>query len=125
MSPKRIQMTRQRPWRNEHPDAVIVARPTVFGNPFRAVRKGGRWAVVDDNDMDYEPYRDSRDSAIEKAVELFEADLTYWLGGRIDYQPGIREAIRGLRGRDLACWCPLDQPCHADVLLEIANEAAA
>lgn len=26
-----------------------------------------------------------------------------------------------LAGRDLACWCPLDQPCHADVLLEIAN----
>ena len=27
----------------------------------------------------------------------------------------------GLVGKDLACWCPLDQPCHADVLLEIAN----
>jgi len=27
-----------------------------------------------------------------------------------------------LRGRDLACWCPLDQPCHADVLLELAND---
>jgi hypothetical protein len=26
-----------------------------------------------------------------------------------------------LAGRDLACWCPLDQPCHADVLLELAN----
>ena len=36
-----------------------------------------------------------------------------------------REAIWGamdtLRGRDLACWCPLDQPCHADVLLDLAN----
>ncbi len=32
------------------------------------------------------------------------------------------EAIRSeLRGRDLCCWCPLDQPCHADVLLELAN----
>lgn len=27
-----------------------------------------------------------------------------------------------LRGRDLVCWCPLDQPCHADVLLELANQ---
>lgn len=26
-----------------------------------------------------------------------------------------------LCGRDLACWCPSDQPCHADVLLELAN----
>lgn len=30
-----------------------------------------------------------------------------------------------LAGRDLACWCPLDQPCHADVLLEIANGGTA
>ena len=28
---------------------------------------------------------------------------------------------RDLAGRDLACWCPPDQPCHADVLLELAN----
>ncbi len=30
-------------------------------------------------------------------------------------------ALPALRGHDLACWCPLDQPCHADVLLEAAN----
>ncbi len=30
-----------------------------------------------------------------------------------------------LRGKDLACWCPLDRPCHADVLLELANEDSA
>jgi hypothetical protein len=29
--------------------------------------------------------------------------------------------LSALRGRDLACWCPLDQPCHADVLLYLAN----
>jgi hypothetical protein len=29
-----------------------------------------------------------------------------------------------LHGRDLMCWCPLDQPCHADVLLELANQPA-
>ncbi len=28
---------------------------------------------------------------------------------------------RELRGKNLACWCPSDQPCHADVLLEVAN----
>jgi len=27
-----------------------------------------------------------------------------------------------LRGKNLACWCALDQPCHADVLLELANQ---
>ncbi len=30
--------------------------------------------------------------------------------------------LRELRGKDLACWCRLDQPCHADVLLELANK---
>lgn len=29
--------------------------------------------------------------------------------------------LEPLRGKDLVCWCPLDQPCHADILLEIAN----
>lgn len=33
----------------------------------------------------------------------------------------IAESIEELRGKNLACWCPLDQPCHADVLLEMAN----
>lgn len=28
---------------------------------------------------------------------------------------------RELSGRNLACWCPIDEPCHADVLLAIAN----
>jgi hypothetical protein len=29
-----------------------------------------------------------------------------------------------LRGYSLACWCPLDKPCHADVLLKLANVPA-
>jgi hypothetical protein len=32
-----------------------------------------------------------------------------------------RENLHKLRGKNLACWCALDQPCHADVLLELAN----
>ena len=31
------------------------------------------------------------------------------------------DKVKTLRGKNLACWCGLDQPCHADVLLEIAN----
>ncbi|WP_091159980.1 DUF4326 domain-containing protein [Geodermatophilus africanus] len=31
------------------------------------------------------------------------------------------EARRILRGHGLACWCPLDRPCHADVPLGLAN----
>ena len=36
-------------------------------------------------------------------------------------EPRTDEVRAELAGRDLCCWCPLDQPCHADVLLELAN----
>jgi len=40
-------------------------------------------------------------------------------------QPGLMLSARQtLKGRDLVCWCPLDQPCHADLLLQIANSDA-
>ena len=41
------------------------------------------------------------------------------LGLEIAFDADLAE----LRGKDLACWCGLDQPCHADVLLELANAA--
>jgi Domain of unknown function (DUF4326) len=40
----------------------------------------------------------------------------------LEGEPELVEAARHeLAGRDLACWCPLDLPCHADVLLDVAN----
>lgn len=40
--------------------------------------------------------------------------------------PPTAEEIRAhLRGKNLACWCALDAPCHADVLIEIANAPEA
>lgn len=44
--------------------------------------------------------------------------IEYWL-------PKFPDLLDGLRGKNLACWCDLDQPCHADVLIELANIAAA
>ena len=40
---------------------------------------------------------------------------------KVPEPPSLDRIKAELRGRDLCCWCPLDQPCHADVLLEIAN----
>lgn len=97
--PERIQMTRQRPWRADHPDAVIVARPTKWGNPFRVGEPGVPDAAA--------------------ATAKFRRWLTRSKTGRVVATVARDE----LRGRDLACWCPLDAPCHADVLLEIANAA--
>lgn len=115
-------------------NAVYVGRPTVYGNPFQPYKRPcGCWDLRDDNGVtNYAEcmclYRSSglpRSEAVESAVRMFFLDLTYWLGGRISMQNGLAEAIAELRGKDLACWCPLDQPCHADVLLAIANSAEA
>lgn len=52
-----------------------------------------------------------KDYGLERALEYYRAVLT-------PHQEAIKEK---LAGQDLACWCKLDQPCHADILLEIAN----
>ena len=97
--PKRIQMTRNKPWRCDHPDAVIVDRRSDFGNPYkvgeRYLTKNFGHAIVRDNTHAVELFRSSRHARHARIVQL--------------------------RGKDLACWCSLDEPCHADVLLEIAN----
>lgn len=136
-APKRIQRKRAKGWRMPE-GAVYVGRPTIFGNPFRAYKCDccGYWDVRDDNGVTYlvdhkyvrQPWvRADRSTwttllqAARDAVRLYNDELTYWVGGRMKWDPVFREAVESLRGRDLACWCPLDHPCHADVLLEIAN----
>jgi len=53
------------------------------------------------------------------AVEAFRT----WLGTTLEGQAVTNEARRKLVGLNLACWCKPGTPCHADVLLQIANEA--
>ena len=53
----------------------------------------------------------------------FAANVIYADEVDIPKPPAIDEIVAELRGKDLACWCPLDQPCHADVLLKLANES--
>lgn len=119
-APKRIQRRRTPGWRM--PDrALYVGRPTVWGNPYRPVHRGdGLWVTVNDNEVVYDgygPFR-TRQAAARDCVRLFwEIEIGYrLLADRAD--------VHALTGYDLACWCPLDQPCHADVLLRIANEVA-
>ena len=137
MTPRRIQRKRTKGWRMPE-GAVYVGRPSAFGNPFEAYKCEccGYWDVRDDNGVTYLVNHElvrrpeiradrstwtTRDEAVRKSVGLYADELTYWVGGRMDWDEDFAAAVRGLAGRDLACWCPLDQPCHADVLLEIAN----
>jgi hypothetical protein len=57
------------------------------------------------------------------AVEAFRDKLLRGYGER-DIRFTIDDVRRELRGKNLACWCPPDHPCHADVLLGLANDAA-
>ena len=99
--------------------AVNVCRPTIWGNPF----------VHDDPAVAVEAFR----KLISGGTVFFEMgpgklqfakryhpSTTHWA-----YPDYVREHIHQLRGKDLACFCPLDQPCHAAVLLELANRPEA
>lgn len=110
MTPQRIQLRRTKGWRKPE-GAVVVARPSKWGNPWR-------W----ENGCSKCGPRERR----RMAVQTFDAALSACMADpyRRPFDIEIRnmaDSLDELRGRDLACWCPLDQPCHADILLKLAN----
>ncbi|MBK9497155.1 MAG: DUF4326 domain-containing protein [Xanthomonadales bacterium] len=94
--PKRVQLRRSKGWRKPE-GVVVVSRPGRWGNPFRVGDFGIRSAA----------------DAVQRYRE--------WLDGRV-VGPKPPTDFSVLAGHDLACWCSLDQPCHADVLLKLAND---
>lgn len=139
-TPKRIQMTLQGPWRAANPDAVIVDRRTRWGNWYKPMQVGKlyqlqkyrdalpdpkAWIVVALNKHGRRDGHQWGGFADEAEATRFAVDMhaRSLRATRLDLD-GLHhhEYYMGeLRGHDLACWCPLDQPCHADVLLELAN----
>lgn len=79
-------------------NTVYVGRPTKWGNPYKMTRTN-------------DPHPCSREQAIEKYEQ--------WLRGELVDRPDLLEP---LRGKDLACWCPLNKSCHADVILKILED---
>jgi uncharacterized protein DUF4326 len=133
-APQRIQRKRTKGWRM--PDgAVYVGRPSRWGNPF-IITKGSPQAgtVYGPGWLDARPDcfyvtiagDNARRSLQHAAVRLFRQHLEHCEWRRIN----VEEIRQKLSGHDLACWCPLVDtdgnrvPCHADVLLEIANGVA-
>ena len=113
---KRIQRERTKGWRMPE-GAVYVGRHTKWGNPFK-VGEDASWA-----DTRPPEYRraivHTCPQTLGEVVENYRTFVSFYLSindGRYNSTD-----IRMLRGKDLACWCPLDQPCHADILLEMAN----
>ena len=149
MSPVRIQRRRTKGWRMPE-GAVYVGRGSKWGNPYRLGEAQMRFPRVDGQPgWEYEgrsgktsgqehaffhsdgrvTWHDVRDATAEEVIELYRAWLPGELarghmalrGGKVVWLP---LELAELRGKDLVCWCPLDRPCHADVLLELANRGS-
>lgn len=115
--PSRIQRKRADGWRKPV-GAVYVGRPTRWGNPY-VVREYKRdWGVHCPSGAII--ILATRKLAAERAVGLFRKLL---IGKRLRFS--VEDVRRELRGKDLMCWCAIGDPCHADVLLEIANGRAS
>ena len=105
--PRRIQRQRTKGWRMPE-GAVYVGRPSRWGNPWTTA--GMRRAGWTGTNTYLAPF----------VTGMFQKGMR----ARVTVCEPILSALPELRGRDLACWCRLDQPCHADVLLEMANASA-
>ena len=98
-APQRVQLKRSAGWKMPA-NTVKVDRTTRWGNPFTVAECG--------------------------SIALAVAQHGRWMRGEIAAPGGVEppapETLRGaLAGRNLACWCALNGPCHADLLLAIAN----
>jgi hypothetical protein len=96
-------------------DAVYVGRPTRWGNPWRVVRERRSWLDEAAHRHPHSVYDPARQSYLGSFA--CEDRARYWAaqGFRRDFDGDLAP----LRDKRLACWCPLDQPCHADVLIEL------
>ena len=103
---ERVQLRRAKGWRMPE-NTVKVDRSTLWGNPFLV----------------------GVDGTAAECVRLYEVLLAIGpcltckasTEAQLTARRHILKHFRELRGRNLACWCRLGAPCHADVLLKLAN----
>jgi hypothetical protein len=125
---RRVQLSRKKGWRMP-PNTVSVARPTKFGNPVICTPHGCKRKPCDC----CEPFRCCVDVYREYVTSGIEGrpsctgslNIALEAGAGYPRRTALVDALPSLRGKNLACWCSLDKPCHADVLLELANMEAA
>lgn len=128
MTPKRIQRTAE--WKPSKTQVWVGPR-SKFYNPFAAKIKGGesglatmtRQYLVDDfREWMTEPLRWGH--PVGGMAWVSRRSWDSMLGVKYADRFPITENLESLRGKDLVCKCHLSQPCHSDVLLELANRAA-
>lgn len=105
-TPIRVRLSRAKGWRMP-PNSVSVARGSgyrPYANPFVIGIDG------------------TREECIAKFREQWDFDTSAGVG---IYESLMLTLLAKICGKNLACWCPLDAPCHADVLLDLANRERA
>jgi hypothetical protein len=103
MKPKRIQLSRKKGFKLP-PNTVVVSRPSKWGNPF---------CVSDVLDFYDGVAAMAHADCVRSFCQMLKEGKTPPFA-----LANIREE---LRGKNLACWCKSGMPCHADVLLRVAN----
>lgn len=117
MTPKRIQLSREKGWRLPA-NAVKVDRTTSYGNPY---------VIGDKMDMKMVRRWGWNISAAGQKIVCEDATMAVRrFAHALQWDEAIHDWLREkLGGKDLACWCRPDEPCHADKLLAIANSKKA
>lgn len=118
--PQRLQRKRTAGWKKPE-GSVYVGRPTRFGNPFMlAPAASQRGGLLDMWSVEYKGRTLGRWDT--SAAARAEAADRYGRWIREPEQADTLVLFRALlQGRDLLCWCPTDEPCHADILLRLVN----
>ncbi len=109
---KRIQRLRTRGWKMPE-NCVYVGRPTKFGNPF---------TIKSMYDLTGDPIEANRLCVIAYKEWIEEGRRSrFWFHSGSRQHNWILNHMHSLNSKDLACYCHLDVPCHADVLLELSR----
>ena len=113
--PVRIQLKRTKGWRLQEASRAINGLDAVKVD--RTTRWGNHIVVGEEQGVGYAPW------TAAEAVAAYREDTEYAM--ETDRPDGAEPLdLSPLRGKNLACWCKPGEPCHADVLLELANETA-
>lgn len=100
LKPVRVPRKRMKGWRMPE-NAVYVGRGSTWGNDYKIGSIGfGKLGII---------------KSTKGAIRSYKAELM----AKLFFRPNL---LNEIKGKNLACWCPLDRPCHADVLLELANK---
>lgn len=138
MTPIRVQLRRTKGWRMPE-NTVKVDRTTRWGNPFNFKAPAHCWTALSYGCKgDPAGRHEASIKAFRQWVSSGKFMLLTGVGLYAEHKgrkvplgvspdvaapraPTIAQIQAALRGKNLGCWCSLDQPCHADVLIELAN----